>query len=165
MTTTTNTDGVTIVGRDRDGDLVACTEFVGGGRMLYPLTPCCKASGKGGDSLTGVVCRSCYEEVDGKFGGVLSEREVFVNFRGVDYDLVTTALLAAGSRYRNKLREADAHVDEVCAIARRTGNVLQAARLSGIARSTIIRRLSTQDAERVMARTNPAQEAHDATPE
>lgn len=72
------------------------------------------------------------------------------------------ALLAAGSRYRNKLREADNHVDEVCAIARRTGNVLQAARLSGIARSTIIRRLSTQDAERVMARTNPAQEAHDA---
>ena len=33
---------------------------------VYPLTPCCGASGKG--SGTGVVCRSCYRKVSSVYG-------------------------------------------------------------------------------------------------
>lgn len=36
--------------------------------MIYPLTPCHQASGKGSEVPTGVVCRSCYEEVDPLYG-------------------------------------------------------------------------------------------------
>jgi len=45
------------------------TEFDNGNGLIYPLTPCCGASGKGGESSTGVICRNCYEEVDGLYGG------------------------------------------------------------------------------------------------
>lgn len=34
--------------------------------MAYPLTPCCGASGKGGEF--GVICRSCYRPVDAMYG-------------------------------------------------------------------------------------------------
>lgn len=34
--------------------------------MVFPLTPCCKATGKGGGH--GVVCRRCYTDVDYDFG-------------------------------------------------------------------------------------------------
>jgi hypothetical protein len=34
--------------------------------LAYPLTPCCGASGKGGGN--GVICRSCYRDVDPMFG-------------------------------------------------------------------------------------------------
>ena len=34
--------------------------------LAYPLTPCCGASGKGGGD--GVICRSCYRDVDPMFG-------------------------------------------------------------------------------------------------
>lgn len=34
--------------------------------MAYPLTDCCRASGKG--SGDGVVCRACYQSVDDRFG-------------------------------------------------------------------------------------------------
>lgn len=37
--------------------------------MIYPLTACCSASGKGSaDSPTGVVCRSCYQPVSAVYG-------------------------------------------------------------------------------------------------
>jgi hypothetical protein len=37
--------------------------------LAYPLTPCCGASGKGSSNVeSGVVCRSCYQEVDPMFG-------------------------------------------------------------------------------------------------
>lgn len=37
--------------------------------MIYRLTPCCKASGKGGaGSATGVCCRACYRDVPEMFG-------------------------------------------------------------------------------------------------
>ena len=36
--------------------------------MVMPLTECCRASGKGSDSATGVVCRACYVEVDTYYG-------------------------------------------------------------------------------------------------
>lgn len=62
-------------GIDSDGDLLVplCdqptpvlrddqTEY------LVPLTPCCQATGKGAGCSTGVVCRSCFEEVDTKYG-------------------------------------------------------------------------------------------------
>lgn len=34
--------------------------------FVYPLTPCCQASGKGGGN--GVVCRACYHDVETYFG-------------------------------------------------------------------------------------------------
>lgn len=34
--------------------------------VVYPLTPCCHASGKGCDGYTG--CRACYQEVSPLFG-------------------------------------------------------------------------------------------------
>jgi hypothetical protein len=38
------------------------------------LTPCCYASGKGsGDSISGVVCRTCYRDVHHKHGGSHTE--------------------------------------------------------------------------------------------
>ncbi|WP_156249743.1 hypothetical protein, partial [Lentzea aerocolonigenes] len=62
-------------GIDSDGDLLVplCdrptpmlrddhTEY------LVPLTPCCRATGKGAECSTGVVCRSCFEEIGGKYG-------------------------------------------------------------------------------------------------
>jgi hypothetical protein len=37
--------------------------------MVYRLTDCCKASGKGSASCsTGVCCRKCYRAVDATFG-------------------------------------------------------------------------------------------------
>lgn len=63
-------------GVDVDGDLLvpltepgqhilgACVD-----EYLVPLTACCHAHGKGADSATGVVCRTCYREVDPKYGG------------------------------------------------------------------------------------------------
>lgn len=35
---------------------------------VYLLTACCAASGKGGQSPTGVVCRACYQPVPGVHG-------------------------------------------------------------------------------------------------
>lgn len=62
-----------VVGWDQDGDLVV--EFLPG--AYAPLTPCCHASGKGVTySETGVACRACYVDVDGKYGDVLSRDEV-----------------------------------------------------------------------------------------
>lgn len=36
--------------------------------MFYPLTSCCRATGKGAEVETGTVCRSCYREVDPTYG-------------------------------------------------------------------------------------------------
>ncbi len=55
-----------VVGLDSDGCLLV--PLMGEDLdYLIPLTPCCNASGKGGGH--GVVCRSCYRDVDPKFGG------------------------------------------------------------------------------------------------
>lgn len=48
------------------GGLIAVDTTLGEG-YAYPLTTCCNATGKGGGS--GVICRSCYEDVDWEFGG------------------------------------------------------------------------------------------------
>jgi hypothetical protein len=64
-------DNVKIVGTDSEGDLVAESDG-----NLYPLTHCCLASGKGAEVSTGVVCRSCYEEVDSIYGTVYEEADV-----------------------------------------------------------------------------------------
>jgi hypothetical protein len=62
-----------VVGWDRDGDLVV--EFIPG--HYAPLTPCCNASGKGVTySETGVACRACYVDVDGKYGDSYTRDEV-----------------------------------------------------------------------------------------
>jgi len=42
------------------------TVYPNGEATVYPLTPCCGATGKGCDGYTG--CRSCYEEVSPLFG-------------------------------------------------------------------------------------------------
>jgi hypothetical protein len=39
--------------------------------LVYPLTQCCAASGKGG--ADGVVCRYCYRRVDGVYGMCASD--------------------------------------------------------------------------------------------
>jgi hypothetical protein len=54
------------LGLDVDGDVVIEHPDMPG--WPYPLTPCCHASGKGWNSPTGVVCRSCYADVDPKYG-------------------------------------------------------------------------------------------------
>lgn len=52
--------------------LTCGVERIGKDTLLYPLTECCGASGKGAESPTGVVCRKCYKPVDAIFGdGVL----------------------------------------------------------------------------------------------
>lgn len=51
------------VGLDGDGHRVLSQHG-----LLYPITDCCGASGKGSESETGVVCRSCYRTVDALFG-------------------------------------------------------------------------------------------------
>lgn len=69
-------------GIDADGDLVVAADWTkpGEAEYIYPLTPCCNASGKGlmdDDSGEGYVgCRSCYQEVDPKFGGDTREVEL-----------------------------------------------------------------------------------------
>jgi hypothetical protein len=57
-----------LAGLDALGNLVVTSDWDPG--YHYSLTPCCHASGKGSaDSPTGVVCRSCYRDVDLYFGG------------------------------------------------------------------------------------------------
>jgi hypothetical protein len=73
ITTATFADGSTRVmtvdtrkmldGLDSEGNLVVTSDDI-----TYALTPCCNASGKGAESSTGVVCRSCYQEVSERFG-------------------------------------------------------------------------------------------------
>jgi hypothetical protein len=48
--------------------LEVAIEKVGEQFMVYPLTPCCHASGKGGESPSGVVCRKCHQPVAGVYG-------------------------------------------------------------------------------------------------
>lgn len=63
-------------GLDMDGDLLIplgdarqLIRHEDDSEYLVALTPCCHASGKGADVATGVVCRGCHREVDGKYGG------------------------------------------------------------------------------------------------
>ncbi|PPJ36452.1 hypothetical protein C5E45_20625 [Nocardia nova] len=57
-----------IVGLDAENCLIVRT---GAGDSTIVLTPCCRASGKGSlHSATGVVCRSCYADVDHKHGDI-----------------------------------------------------------------------------------------------
>nr|WP_172692649.1 hypothetical protein [Mycolicibacterium sp. CBMA 213] len=69
-----------------------------GGIQLYPLTPCCAATGKGSDS--GIVCRRCYRDVGHEYGGFWYADERTVMFGGFNlastWDLYTTALRNAG---------------------------------------------------------------------
>lgn len=61
-----------IRGLDADGDLLLCDQTIrsqDGAEYLVPLTRCCRATGKGADSATGVVCRNCYRVVHSKYGG------------------------------------------------------------------------------------------------
>lgn len=55
------------LGLDADRNQVHRDPDVSG--LVYALTPCCNATGKGASVPSGVVCRSCYREVDGYFGG------------------------------------------------------------------------------------------------
>lgn len=54
---------VSIIGKTPTGQQVA-----EGDGLRYLLTDCCGASGTGGDSPTGVLCRGCYEPVGVEFG-------------------------------------------------------------------------------------------------
>ena len=54
---------VSIIGKTPTGQQVAEADG-----YRYLLTQCCSSSGKGSDSPTGVVCRSCYEPVGIEFG-------------------------------------------------------------------------------------------------
>lgn len=47
-------------------DVTIAVAEVGQVHLAYPLTACCGASGKGGEA--GVICRSCYRDVDPMFG-------------------------------------------------------------------------------------------------
>lgn len=49
------------------------------GTILYPLTPCCSASGKG--SQDGVVCRSCYELMPDVLGDAVESGDYEAPFR------------------------------------------------------------------------------------
>jgi hypothetical protein len=56
------------VGHLESDDLYLVQVFLCDG-VYTLLTPCCNASGKGScNSDSGVVCRACYEEVDGIHG-------------------------------------------------------------------------------------------------
>lgn len=52
-------------GIDQYGNKVLAMEV--GSDYTYALTPCCDATGKGGER--GIVCRACYREVPSYFGG------------------------------------------------------------------------------------------------
>jgi hypothetical protein len=70
-----------VLGVDADGDLVV--PLYDGSDESVPLTSCCHATGKGwmDDDTAGVVCRSCFEWVDDKYGTTTS---VAVAVRAVD---------------------------------------------------------------------------------
>jgi hypothetical protein len=58
-----------------DGDT-----FATDGTGVWPLTPCCLATGKGSDnSDTGVICRACYDDVDTYYGGYWTAKEWSAN--------------------------------------------------------------------------------------
>lgn len=78
-------EGVQVVGLDYELDLIATERG-----MLYPLTDCCYASGKGGEADSGVVCRACHDEVDPKYGAVYVAADIahYVTF---DRDCPTCA--------------------------------------------------------------------------
>lgn len=68
------------------------------GIVFYPLTPCCAATGKGGENAT--VCRNCYRDVGHEYGGFWYADEREVPFGGFNlagtWDLYTTALRNTG---------------------------------------------------------------------
>jgi hypothetical protein len=70
-----------LVGWDEHGNPILIERFANGGSMLFPLTPCCFASGKGTtNAASGVCCRACYAEVDPYFGAVLTQDDVIVEY-------------------------------------------------------------------------------------
>jgi hypothetical protein len=54
-----------------DGD-GAVEWFIGYG-IVYPVTPCCRATAKGGEY--GVICRKCYADIDDFYGMGFTEEE------------------------------------------------------------------------------------------
>lgn len=76
------------IGYDRRGEAIA----------FYPLTPCCAATGKGGEH--GIVCRRCYRDVGHEYGGFWYADEHEMRCGGFNiastWDLYTTALLNIG---------------------------------------------------------------------
>ena len=48
------------------------------GSIIYALTPCCGASGKGVEY--GIACRACYCEVDGLYGATFEEKDVIYTY-------------------------------------------------------------------------------------
>ncbi|WP_216917428.1 hypothetical protein [Nocardia noduli] len=59
-----------ILGLDAEG----CVVIRFGAEHTMVLTSCCFASGKGSsNSISGVVCRACYQDVHIKHGGIDSE--------------------------------------------------------------------------------------------
>lgn len=62
------------------GDVVVCDGIV------YLLTECCSASGKGSsNSPTGICCRACYRPVDSRFGwaALVTDADVVDSLAGV----------------------------------------------------------------------------------
>ncbi|MGA0848624.1 MAG: hypothetical protein ACO3RX_01615 [Chthoniobacterales bacterium] len=41
--------------------------------LVYPVTPCCRATAKGGEY--GIICRACYQPIDEFFGLCFDEDE------------------------------------------------------------------------------------------
>jgi hypothetical protein len=78
-----------LLGVDADGNLVVHDPDIPD--LVYALTPCCNASGKGSaNSPTGICCRACYQPVDSYFGGPAK----VTNPRATIHDL--TALIRKG---------------------------------------------------------------------
>ncbi|MDH6284277.1 hypothetical protein [Prescottella agglutinans] len=72
MTNSTN-DVVELLANDED-------RIVASWGVIYHLTPCCGASGKG--SMDAIVCRSCYHEVDDLYalGWVVHDEQDWARF-------------------------------------------------------------------------------------
>ena len=69
----------TFLGINEDGDFLYREKKGAFAGQIMGRTGCCGAFAKGSDG--GIACRVCYQEIDPRLGGELSERDIYIKVK------------------------------------------------------------------------------------